>query len=239
MRLIGRKSVNSIGKELKDKFGFVLPTSIIKGNKVDGLDVCLKLFTNEKDLVLNPFLGGQTAYMSAVIKNGCNFVGYDLVKKRIEMHRELWKRIMKELVVDVKLYNSDSTLLDFTENDSIDFAFAFMPIMRKSSTRHEKHVGNTKECGDFTKNLFTVLGQVFRVIKAGKYFVAFVRDYRKKYYSAYHIDINYLCVDIGFELWDSYILDLGNPKKIILSDRILTNRHMHILVFRKEKIDEL
>src|SRR5262249_17310749 len=94
---------------------------------------------------------------------------------------------------------------------------------------------------DFLDRLFAVMVENFRVLKAGRFCVWCVNDFRLdgKFYD-YHADVIRLMCRAGFVRHDTCVIDLGSSIAAafvnqIVERKLLPKRHEYALIFKKPR----
>lgn len=220
----------------------------------------LLFFTKRDDLVLDPFLGiGST--LKACKLNGRRGVGIELAERWVELARE---RLKKETGYgpEQKIIKGDSreVMKGFADN-TFDFAVTSPPyanILNKPADHRVKHtrlaenlqtsysedkrdLANIDDYDSFLRELQKVWKECWRTLKATKYMVVVVADFRhKSKYIMYHADIAKSMQEVGFTPKGITIF-VKNAKKLYPYGYpygyVPNVHHEYIMIFKKEKDD--
>lgn len=197
----------------------------------------VRLFTKQGQLVLDPFLGtGSTILASLRVRRRC--IGIELSEEWADIARQRCSRVQPELPIEgageydgrgYEIICGDSrTELARFEDGSFDFILTSPPywnILDKEGAKvmlerpelarnygvDTEDLAKLSDYQVFRDNLKIVWKECFRVLKAGRYAVVIVTDFRHgPRYHLYHADIARDLEDCGFTLKGTIILVQDN-----------------------------
>jgi DNA modification methylase len=209
----------------------------------------LLLYTKKGDTVLDPF-AGHNSRMELCWRAGRNYKGNDISQYFQDANRRVLNRLMKEkdddlfrdIGADVDLSVGDSRKLPW-KSGSGDFTITSPPYYNL------EHYGDEPEqlglgavsYNDFLNRLFEVMIENFRVLKAGRFCIWCVNDFRLdgQFYN-YHGDVIRLMRRAGFVQHDICIVDLVSSIAAafvnqIVERKLLPKRHEYALIFKKPR----
>lgn len=199
----------------------------------------LLLYSNEGDLVLDPF-AGHNSRMELCVKENRRYVGYDISAEFMAYNRKRAGELWAAGDAPIFLHECDSRLLAWTTTESADFTLTSPPYWDIEFYGDEaEQLGKAKTYAEFCHDLGLVAKENYRGLKHGAFCVWFINDFRRKgKFYRYHVDVWALLIDAGFEVWDIMIVDLGYPIRAafagqIIDQKILPKRHEYGLVMRK------
>lgn len=243
-----QKSVWLSEKSALDKDAFKHPAPFL----VEDIRKLIKLFTKEKELVLDPFSGsGTTLLACALEKRQC--IGIDMNKK----YNALAKKRLKQAKAKKQKLVHGNALKKIKELPSIDYCVTSPPyhdILKNNGQglRHDNSqkrqgieyysnnpddVGNQKTYQKYLATLQNIMKEVYAKLKKGKYCTVIVSDFtvNKKETNA-HGDIISLMSEIGFDFQGNTIL-LQNSKPLYPFGYPyafkINHVHQYLLHFRK------
>lgn len=205
----------------------------------------VEYWSNEGDLILDPFAGRGTRIM---------------VAKRLK-RKSIGLDISQEFVSHIKnKISTKSSLFDFEDgadeynptiirtnsmempinSDSVDFIYTCPPYWNiEKYEKHEKQLSEIKDYDLFLEKLGLVLKESFRVLKDGKFIAIVVQDFRlwRKFY-AFGAHTTQIMEEAGFTMWDTIIREYTTNVAAKLPDakaqKFNVKIHEYVLVGRKE-----
>ena len=136
-------------------------------------------YTNEKDLILDQFMGGGTTLVEAKLLNR-NIIGIDVNDVAIERCKE---KIDFEFENSGKVYihKGDARKLDFIKDETIDFICTHPPYANiiEYSEDIEEDLSHLK-ISEFLKEMKKVASESYRVLKKDKFCAILMGDTRIK-----------------------------------------------------------
>lgn len=246
---MGYKSVLDFGREAKVGYPhnqFDYPTKILPQVISDFIDK----FTDEGDVILDPFAGSGTLAVEAALKNRCS-ISIDINPRAIEIiEKKLKMLISYDLFTSVnidcqKFYIGDARSLNIEDN-SIDAIITDIPYhdMIKYSDL-EGDLSNIPKYEDFLNEIYKSCKEMYRVLKYDKYCIIFVADYRiakSRMIIPIHSDIISIMLDLGFTLFDTYIWRYyrsGGFRPFGKRPYQSMNVHSYVLVFYKHTLSNI
>jgi DNA modification methylase len=192
----------------------------------------LNIFTSEKDIVLDPFVGSGSTLV-ACKENNRHGIGVDLNEKYVQitkdrLKQELLMGSLEQLVIcgDSRKLGEFKELKDFLKKrnkETIDFMVTSPPYWDVLHERHRKTVlskdrhpekyselkddlGNIEQYDEFLSPLKQVFAEVYKLLGYKKYCVVVVMDIRKgsKVYP-FHSHVISLMEEIGYSYQDLII----------------------------------
>lgn len=204
----------------------------------------LEYWSNENDLVIDPFAGRGTRILMAKLMNrrsiGCDisseFVSH--IKNKCEQ-----KKTLEDFDEDRNLYipniiHCDSTKIPL-KNNVADFIYSCPPYW--CIEKYESRNGQLSDINDykiFLSKLGNVFKECYRVLKDGKFFVIVVQDFRlwKKFY-AFGTHTTDLIEKAGFDIYDfvirSYTTNLAAKIPDAKAQKYNVKIHEYVIVGRK------
>ena len=207
----------------------------------------VKFYCPENGTVLDPFMGHNSRFES-VWRCGRNYIGFDVCHEFVEMNRKIMlmlqeenNRALEKNDADITLIEADSRdMLRFVKPDTADFCITSPPFWDIEYYGPEaEQLGNAKLYGDFLYSLGTIVKNCFDVLKPGAFIAWELNDFRKDgIFYPYHADGLRLFKDVGFELWDTIIIDYGTGllqsfALDIEAHRIVSKEHSYLIVGHK------
>jgi len=213
--------------------------------------------TDEDKIIFDPFVGVGSTIVAAH-RLGKTGIGIDIEPKFVEKGLTRLGSVFDEAGKVTQgtgstIYCDDGkNLLKYVSPESVDMVITSPPywdiLMQKRTAdykeiRHygeiEADLGKIHDYAEFLKELKSVFGLVYKVLKGGKYCCVVVMDLRKKdKFYPYHSDIARFMQEIGFILDDIIIWDrrheYSNMRPLGYPARFRINKaHEYILIFQK------
>jgi len=139
----------------------------------------------------------------------------------------------------ITLIEGSSAKVDLPDNYA-DFTITSPPYWDIEYYGDEpEQLGNAKTYDNFLDALSAHIRENFRILKSGAFCAWFVNDFRKNnIFYPYHSDLIYFFQEAGFEMFNIYIVDLGNTfgkifAQQIEKSKIFPKRHEYCLLFQK------
>lgn len=206
----------------------------------------VNLYCPKGGTVYDPF-AGHVSRMQLVWETGRNYIGVDICHEYMEFNKRVKKGLEeKNKLVLIKnparitLIESSSDYVPSIPDEYADFTITSPPYWDTEYYGPEpEQLGTAKSYDGFLKALEPHIEENYRILKHGSFCCWFINDIRKnKIFIPYHADLFYLFRDCGFEPFNIYIVDLGEPLgtifvQEIIRTKILPKRHEYILVFKK------
>ena len=198
------------------------------------------LYSQPGHLVLDPF-AGHNSRMTLCVKEGRSYQGYDISTKFMTFNHEQ-AATLRGVRPDVKilLHLQDSRQMIYTPGSTADFTITSPPYYDLEDYGDEpEQLGAARTYRGFLDGLTLVAAENYRGLKPGSFAVWFVNDFRRKgVFTPFHIDTANMMRRVGFQLWDTMIVDLGYPIRAAFAaqigdSQILPKCHEYGLVFRK------
>lgn len=198
-------------------------------------------YSKEGDILLDPMIGGGTTAIEARILNR-NIICSDVNDVALE-------RSKKSVCFDVdnsswqKFYKRDARNLSSAKEESIDFILTHPPyadIIKYSDGTIAEDLSNIHDIETFSDEMEKVAGELFRLLKPGKFCAILIGDTRRnKMYQplAYRVMDKFL--KVGFQLKEDIIKRQFNCKatgfwvKKSQESNFLLIMHEHLFVFQK------
>jgi len=197
----------------------------------------------ENGIVYDPF-AGHNSRMELTFKTNRHYIGVDISKSFMIENR----KIKEELINEQGFFKSDKTItliecssknVDLPNNHA-DFTITSPPYWNLEYYGDEpEQLGNAKTYNKFLKLITEHIQENLRILKPGAFCAWFVNDFVKdKTFYPYHIDLFNIFVEVGFEPFQIYIVDLGASisqafVQQIISSKRFPKRHEYCLLFRK------
>lgn len=198
-------------------------------------------YSNERDILLDPMIGGGTTAIEAKILNrniicsDVNDAALERTKESLEfdVEHKAWQKIVKR----------DARNLNIAENESIDFVLTHPPyadIIKYSEGKILEDLSNIHDIDEFAGEMEKVAKELYRLLKPGKFCAILIGDTRrKKMYQplAYRVMERFL--NIGFKLKEDIIKQQHNCKATGFwankskENNFLLIMHEHLFVFQK------
>jgi DNA modification methylase len=139
-----------------------------------------------------------------------------------------------------RLYNSDGCRLNVTGDGVADFVFTCPPYHQVEQYESvEGQLSDIKDYSEFLRRISVCAGNIFRVLKPGKFLCWVCGDWRAKgKLVPFHADCIRTFRDNGFELYDIVVIHNNSPFVFAAVSRAAAKRitckvHEFLLVFRK------
>lgn len=191
------------------------------------------LWTDEGDVVLDPFMGSGVAPVLAE-KLGRKGVGFDIEAGAVETARQR----AKQLRVNPILERGDARSLPI-QDETVDFIITSPPYGPQDILKYgddPQDIANLKDYNTFRAELKKAINEMYRVLKHDKLCTIIVEDRCRGFFYPLSAFIVVDAIDIGFEPWTIGVrcywgrpLHPYGPEK----KRRFIPAHEYILVFRK------
>jgi DNA modification methylase len=217
-------------------------------------DRLIKIFSRERDLILDPFAGSGSTLIAA--KNLKRYSkGIELSDKFIKLYEERTKKLS---LFDLKEYEPDlikgdaRDLLKYIKKNTVQLTITSPPywdILNQKRTADYKEIrkygdaetdlGNIRLYNLFLETLKEIFANVYRVTKKEGFCCIVVMDIRKKEnFYPFHMDTINFMTEIGFSLDDLIIWDrrqeYNNLRPLGYPYVFRINKvHEFILIFKK------
>jgi DNA modification methylase len=212
----------------------------------------LLYWTNEGDIVVDPFAGRSTRGVVAVML-GRNYFGYDVVAKTVGMTKENVGEFLNSWQPDewakhpgsFCMYVGDGCRMQLTPEGYADLVFTCPPYHQLE--KYESVPGQLSDIKDYSVFLHSIQAcatNCYRVLKPGGFCIWVIADWRKdgRFYP-FHNDLISLFGASGFELWDCIINQLNTPAVqgvAMAHARYRTVKaHEYVLVWRKPGYEQV
>jgi len=198
-------------------------------------------YSKEGDILLDPMIGGGTTAIEAKILNR-NIICSDVNDLAIERTKESlkfkvdnksWQKVLKRDARDLKK----------AEDNSIDFILTHPPyadIIKYSEGKIPEDISGIHSIDKFADEMGKVAGELYRVLKPGKYCAILIGDTRRnKMYQPLAYKVMQKFLDAGFELKEDIIKRQFNCKATGFwvnkskDANFLLIMHEHLFVFQK------
>lgn len=198
-------------------------------------------YSKEGDILLDPMIGGGTTAIEAKILNR-NIICSDVNDLAIERTKESlkfkvdnksWQKVLKRDARDLKK----------AEDSSVDFILTHPPyadIIKYSEGKIPEDISGIHSIDKFTDEMGKVAGELYRVLKPGKYCAILMGDTRRnKMYQPLAFKVMQKFLDAGFELREDIIKRQYNCKATGFwvnkskDANFLLIMHEHLFVFQK------
>jgi len=211
----------------------------------------LLLYTKLGDRVLDPF-AGHNSRMELCFRAGRDYFGNDISKKFQDANKRALEVLLEERKSDMFPSTERAPNVELTVGDSRklpwysctgDFTITSPPYycLEHYGDEPEQLGIGARSYHDFLDRLFEVMKENWRVLKAGRYCVWCVNDFRfDGKFRSYHSDVIRLMTKAGFVQEDIAIIDLGSSIAAafvnqIFERKILPKRHEYALIFQKPR----
>ncbi|MGC8621922.1 MAG: DNA methyltransferase [Caldisphaera sp.] len=205
----------------------------------------IRMYTNEGDTVLDPFLGTGTT-LEACRNTNRNGIGIELNERFIPDAESIIKQSSLKSGISLKVIHDDCrNLLKYVKEDSIQLMVTSPPyanfISKSLEDRRKTHktsmiqfenkstvnqYSNKKEdfgnldYSSFLNEIKELMKKLFIVTKKGGYNVWVIKDYRDTKnnipYIPFHSDLAKIGEEVGFKYHDLIIWDQTGQRKLIL-----------------------
>ena len=209
-------------------------------------ELMVKWFSEEGDLIVDPFAGGVVrGAVSCILKRA--YIGIDISEKQVEHNRKQWQDIKgrydisKEL--DPTYYIGDSKeCMPELMTGSVDMILTCPPYYNlERYTDKQADLSNMGSYAEFYSLYKYILEECARALKPGGYAVIVVEEIRDKDGSFYGFvpDTIRACMNAGLQYYNEMIL--VNPiailgirsTKYFVASRKVGRHHQNVLVFKK------
>lgn len=239
--LQSKNDFSSSGRTVRGKTGglSVFPYDLVRR--------VVLFYTDEGDTVLDP-CAGHNSRMQAVWLLKRSYIGYDVCHRFMEFNRQVVKKLSGESGGIQPLYKPKGTITlheqsseDMVEGDStVDLVFTSPPYWDlEYYDDHPDQLGRRHSYKEFLEGLGRIASESYRVLRAGKFCVFNINDFRKdgKYF-IYHADIVPYFERQGFTLWDVIIVKWHSSFGKIFATQIedrkrMPKEHEYLMVFKK------
>lgn len=198
-------------------------------------------YSTEKDILLDPMVGGGTTAIEAKILNR-NIVCSDVNKAALERTKRCLNFSVKNTTWQ-KLYNWDARDLNKLPDKSIGFALTHPPyadIIKYSDGKIENDLSNIHHLDSFSDEMEKVASELYRVLKPGKFCAILIGDTRrKKMYQPLAYKVMEKFLKVGFQLKEDIIKRQFSCKATGFwankskESNFLLIMHEHLFVFQK------
>lgn len=204
----------------------------------------LEYWSNENDLVIDPFAGRGTRVLIAKSMNrrsiACD-ISWEFsshIKDKSNQKKTLEDFDDDRDIYIPKIIHCDSTKLPINDNVA-DFMYSCPPYW--CIEKYESRAGQLSDIDDyriFLDKLRDVFKECYRVLKDGKFFVIVVQDFRlwKKFY-AFGAHTSVLMEEAGFDLYDNVIRTYTTNIAVKMPDakaqKYNVKIHEYVIVGRK------
>ena len=209
-------------------------------------EIVIRLFTEEGDWVFDPF-AGHNSRMEIVFVNGRHYRGHDLSAEFMDYNRQIKDDLLSQALLTgehpkIELYEGDSTQIELYDEEKgfYDFSLTSPPYYDLEDYGPEKaQLGFKKSYWEFLEGLRKVMEITLGAIKPGGYVAWFVNDFRRnREYHIFHADVARLFEEVGFQLWDIIIIDLGHSVRAAFANqfesyKIFPKKHEYGVIVRK------
>lgn len=194
-------------------------------------------------IVYDPF-AGHNSRMELTFKSNRHYVGVDVSKEFMKANRQIQNKLIKQQGFfksnkTINLIEGSSSKVDLPD-DYGDFTITSPPYYDIEYYGNEpKQLGKAKTYKKFLGLISKHIEENFRILKSGSFCAWFVQDFvRNKIFYPYHSDLIPLFIKAGFEIFQIYIIDLGNPiasafVQGIIKLKRFPKRHEYCLLFKK------
>jgi len=194
-------------------------------------------------IVYDPF-AGHNSRMELTFKSDRHYIGVDLSKEFMEANRQIRNKLIERKPFfksdkTIKLIECSSAKVDLPDNYG-DFTITSPPYWNIEYYGDElEQLGNAKTYNKFLELISGHIKENFRILKHGAFCAWFVNDFVKnKIFYPYHADLIHIFINVGFEIFHTYIIDLGSSiaqafVQDIINNKRFPKRHEYCLLFRK------
>lgn len=194
-------------------------------------------------IVYDPF-AGHNSRMELTFRSNRHYIGVDISKKFMKANRQIRNKIIKQQGFfksnkTIKLIEGSSAEVDLPNNYT-DFTITSPPYYDIEYYGNEsEQLGKAKTYKKFLELISLHIKENFRILKPGSFCAWFVQDFIKdKKFHSYHADLIPIFISAGFEIFQVYIIDLGQPLcsafvQKIIDLKYFPKRHEYCLLFKK------
>lgn len=197
-------------------------------------------YSQENDLILDPFVGGGTTLVEAKLLNR-RIIGVDINKSALERCKEKVDFQYEGANGEVYIRHGDARHLDFIPDESIDLITTHPPYadIINYSEDLEGDLSLLKK-NDFLKEMEKVASESYRVLKKGKFCAVLIGDMRQKgHVQTLSYDVMKVYENAGFTIKELIIKQQHNCKATgywktnSIKYNFLLLAHEFLFVFRK------
>jgi DNA modification methylase len=205
----------------------------------------IEFYSKENDVIYDPF-AGHNSRMSLAFNCRRNYIGVDISNEFMKDNREIKKILLKKQDLNLFKNKCRIRLLEQSSDDVnlpdefADFTITSPPYWDiEYYGDEEQQLGKNKTYKAFLNSITKHIEENFRLLKKGSYCCWFINDFVKdKVYYSYHSDLINIFREAGFELFTTYIIDLGRSimsafVQSIINSKRFPKRHEYCLVFKK------
>lgn len=207
-------------------------------------EILVKWFSEENDVILDPFAGGIVRGGVASILNR-HYIGIDISDKQIEHNKEQWKDIYTRYQTDKQpqyiIGNSADELLKI-KDESVNLILSCPPYYNlEKYTDNAADLSNLPDYNSFYTAYSDIINKCYSVCKSGAFMVLVVEEIRDKNGNFYGLvpDTIRAGMSAGFNYYNELILvnpiaSLGiRSVKYFEASRKVGRHHQNVLVFKK------
>lgn len=198
-------------------------------------------YSQEKDVLLDPMIGGGTTAIEAKILNRnllCSDVNIEAIKRtkdslNFEVDNNSWQRVFRWDARDLKK----------VDDNSVDFILTHPPyvdIIKYSDGKIKEDLSSIHNLDEFANEIEKVAKEMFRVLKTGKFCAILIGDTRRqKMYQPLAYKVMQKFLDVGFLLKEDIIKRQFNCKATGFwvnkskDYNFLLIMHEHLFIFQK------
>tara|TARA_Y100000310_G_C20513844_1_gene730196 strand:- start:160 stop:996 length:837 start_codon:yes stop_codon:yes gene_type:complete len=206
----------------------------------------IKYWSNQNDLIIDPFSGRATRGVVAK-KLGRKYIGFDVSPKVCEIVNNRDNQPQQTIFQEsntIKIINSDGCEMKELPDNYADMIFTCPPYwnIEDYNKLYEENIptqlSDIKDYKMFLDKLKLCAKNCHRVLKDQKYCVWVVNDFRKdKKMYVFHSDLIQIMKENGLPLWDIVIneLNCNVTGRVTQSERLgyTVKKHEYVLVFKK------
>jgi len=208
--------------------------------------ILIKKYTNEGDMVIDPFVGGGTTAVEAK-KAKRNFIGMDINPEAIKLTKKKLTHInsMPNHICEVIL--SDARKLFMTDK-SVDLIITSPPFYNLIKfNKNDSCLSNSSNLVEYKSQLSVCFKEMFRVLKNNKWCCVVISDSIKGwnfYPLGYHIQA--ILENVGFAIQrviihiqsrtDSFLFGNEKVKERVLEKGLFLIAHEYIIICQKKSI---
>lgn len=227
-------------KEIKRTGGALGPGGLrFSEFKPDIAERVIEFWSNDGDLIVDPFAGRATRAIVAAILNRY-YLGYEIIPDYRDFTMERCLHLTNGLRKRIDIRLGDGCELREVRNNSVDLIFTCPPYwnLEKYKTK-EGQLSDCKTYSGFLERIEVALNNCYRVLKYNHFLCWVVADWflDNKFYP-FHRDIMTLVEQSGFFLHDVVIIKVYSPFVTISSGqnkraRRMGKQHEYLIVARK------
>jgi len=199
-------------------------------------DLCIKMWSDAGDIVLDPF-SGRVTRLAFSVENGRKYIGFDTSPEACKYNND-WLA-GTEYGDDALIVNESLITFDGLNGESADMVFTCPPYWNSEFYGDNGNgIEGTESYGDFIEEIAAIFCKAYAALKPDCYFVVVVKDfYLHRQMVSLHSDIIRVMSAIGAVTWD-VIAKMASNTRIMFHRDIAANRrtaqtHEYVLVFRK------